>query len=136
MARVNYFKGAETLEDVREKLIQHLQEIDPKSGKFETMVRQYLASCEENGKKHKNKYGKLYEGKSEVKISPEDFRSLMTKILAMKGVKIAIEGRWIWASGDTKKYSKELSELNKSLGGTGTLMYSGKRQAWYFKDAA
>lgn len=134
MARVNYFKGVETLEDVRATLIEKLQELDPKSGRWDTMFTQYLRACDTVGAKHKSRKGKIYEG--HVAISPGQFAILAQKILGMEGVNLKVEGTWVWIYGNTKANKQQLGELGRQIAGTGKLTYSGKRQAWWFEDKA
>ncbi len=132
MARVSYFQGAETLEDIRVKLIDHLREIDPKSGRFETMIDQYQKACVKIGDNHKSRKGKIYEKR--VAIAPSAFASVVQRILALDGVEIRNEGTWFWVSGNTKAHKDELGKINKDLNGKATLRYSGKREAWWFED--
>jgi hypothetical protein len=134
MARVNYFKGAETLEDVRMMLIEKLREIDPNSKRLETLNDQFQRACVTYGDKHRSKKGKIYATGKYAKISPAAFSKLVGKIAKMEGVTCYVEGSWIWIKGNTKTYRKELAELGREIAGTGSLRYSGKREEWWYED--
>lgn len=136
MARTSYFKGVECLEDVREKLIENLRSLDPKSQRFETMIEQYQKSCVKLCDKRKSKAGKIYDSKKRVAIPPKEFASLMHKILSLDGITSYRDGAWMWFKGETKKHSKELAAIGKELreNGYGSLKFSDKRKEWYFKD--
>lgn len=124
MANTAYFKNVETLEDVRVRLIEHLQKINPKSGKFETMIKQYEKACEKVGDVHANQKGEKY--KNSVSTSPEDFAKLVIKIMAMQGVSLERVGTWFWASGNTKAYKSELKELG--------FWWNKQRSVWQWHD--
>ena len=124
MANVKYFKDVETLEDVRVRLIAHLQEIDPKSRKFETMIRQYEDACKKVGEIHENQKGEKY--KKAVSTSPEDFALLVMKIMSMQGVSLERVGTWFWASGNTKKYKSELAKMG--------FWWNRQRTVWQWHD--
>lgn len=134
MANVSYFKGVQTLEDIRVKLIENLKELDSDSGKFQTMMEQYNKAWLKVGENHKSRKGKIYAKRIDS-ISPKDFASMMQRILAMDGVEIKNEGTWFWVSGNTEAHKKELGAINREiLKGKGTMRYSGKRQAWWYED--
>ena len=50
---------------------------------------------------------------------------IIKELKSIKGLELEVCGSWLWISGNTKKYRKEL----KGLG----LFYAPKKQQWYFR---
>ena len=124
MANVNYFKNVETLEDVRVRLIQNLQNIDPKSRSFKTMVGQYEKAYAKHIADHINKKGEPY--KENVETPSEEFLNIILTIMMMDGVTLERVGTWFWASGNTKSYKTELKKLG--------FWWNQKRAVWQWHD--
>ena len=124
MARVNYFAGVQTLEDVKDKLIENLKAIDPKSPKFKTMMKQYENAYNAYNALHHTKAGKVFQ--KPFLMTPEKWAELSMKMLAMDGVKLERSGRWYRATGETKPKKEEL----KALG----FFWNGK--VWQWHDVA
>ena len=134
MANVAYFKGATTLEDARMMAIHHMQEQNLNPQRFETMTEQFRKALLKVGDFHKYK-SRVYKKRIDS-ISPAQFLNMMSRIVAMDGLKIENDGTWFWISGNTKAHKEELAEIGREVKGKAVLAYSGKRQAWYYKDIA
>lgn len=126
MANVNYFKNVETLEDVWEKLIENLQEIDPKNRSFKTMTRQYEKEYLKHISNHTNKKGEPYIEKFET--PPDKFLNIILGIFMMDGVQLERVGTWLWASGNTKTHREDLIKLG--------FWWNKKRLVWQWHDPA
>lgn len=115
----------ECLEDLKKDYrVQALKLHPDKGGSIEEM-QMLNAEYEELFKKyknlHKNKDGKVYEKENTEKAS--EFIDIIYKLLKLDGLNIEVCGCFLWITGDTKKYHKEL----KAMG----LRFSGNKQAWY-----
>ena len=73
-----------------------------------------------DGKEHKYYWNEETEQELMLKID-----KLLS--LQMNDVDIFLVGSWIWISGDTKQYKKELKEIG--------CMWHTKRLSWYFATA-
>ena len=134
MANVAYFKGCETLAEIRERLISHIKTMEPGTAKFDTMSEQYRKACAKYGNVHKSRRGKTYN--EIVKMPPITFAAMMKVILDMEGLEVYCEGDWVWVKGETKAHKEELGALGRQIAGKGKLTFSNKRQQWYYKDWA
>lgn len=124
MGRTNYFKNVETLEDVRVRLIENLQNCNPRYPSFKTMLGQYEAAYNAHSADHVKADGTPY--KAAVSTSAEEFLHIITSIMAMDGVQVDRVGTWFWASGNTKTYKAEL----KNLG----FWWNRNRGVWQWHD--
>lgn len=126
MANIKYFKEVAALENVQDQFINYLDELDPKSGKFETMLKQYRETYEANRKKHFTKRGAIFE--MDFETSAEQFAEIVMYVKALPDVTLERVGRWLYASGDTKPHKETLKEYG--------FFWSGKRKCWMWHDPA
>ena len=55
-------------------------------------------------------------------------REALEKIIAFSGIEILICGQWIWVSGNTYNYKKELKEIG--------FKWASQKKQWYWKSEA
>lgn len=125
MQNIQYFKGLNTVEEVKalfRKLV--MQNHPDQGGDVEIMkainiqYHEALKQCDGQ----KNDEGHTYHYKPDI----ED--ELMQKIMELqsfRGLDIALIGYWIWVSGDTKPIKDQLKELG--------FLWHSKRKCWYYK---
>ncbi|MBV4416990.1 J domain-containing protein [Clostridium tyrobutyricum] len=111
----NYFENIKTVEELKEKYRKLALKYHPDMG-----------GTNEEMSEINNQYDvlfkKLKEGNQESPVD-DGFREVINKIINLN-VKIEICGSWIWVSGDTKPYRKELK-----LSG---LWWANKKKMWYW----
>ena len=74
---------------------------------------------------HVNKNGETYE--KETQETPQEFQTLIDKLLKLDGIEIEIIGCFVWVSGNTKPHKEQL----KALG----FHWHSKKQCWYKSPA-
>lgn len=126
MANIRYFKGCETLEDVRDLLALHIQNLKPESKSYSTMLRQYEEAYKEYSDKHKNRSGKIYI--QPVSTSPERFRKFIETMLSYEGVTVERVGTWYHIYGETKPHKDEIRSF-----GAG---WRWREEKWKWHDGA
>lgn len=57
--------------------------------------------------------------------TPEEFITIIDKLIACEGIIIELVGRWIWVTGNTYSYKDILKTL--------LFRWSGKKKAWYWR---
>lgn len=55
-------------------------------------------------------------------------REMLNKIINLAGINIEIIGQWLWLSGNTYQYRKELKELG--------FKFAGQKKMWYWHSEA
>ena len=76
---------------------------------------------------HQNASGETYTAKTETPERPEEFRDIIDALIKLAGIKIEICGSWLWITGSTYQYRKELKELH--------FRFSKSKTAWYYHTA-
>lgn len=125
-----YFKNCGTVDEIKREYHKLAFLYHPDKGGdteiMKTINNEYLIALQNcdgqtttgtDGKTHTYTYNEETEQEIIDKI-----RELIT--INMQGVSIELIGRWIWISGDTRKYKEELKKA--------ACKYSGKKKAWYF----
>lgn len=75
----------------------------------------------------KQKYNQQQDVRYENKEDYTKFKSIIDKLVLMKGVEIEICGTWIWVSGNTYPY-REI--IRNNLG----FIWSKSKKSWYYAD--
>lgn len=111
----NYFKNIRTVEELKEQYKKLALKYHPdRGGSNEEMA--------EINNQYDVLFKKLQEGNQE-NIIDDGFRKVINKIITLN-VNIEICGTWIWVSGETKPYRKELKVAG--------LWWAGKKKMWYW----
>lgn len=126
---MRYFDKVQTIEELKQaykKLVkQYHPDLNPDRDTTEEMKAinaEYEDLFERVKNIHRNADGEVYEKKtSEVAA---DFIEILNRIIHLEGLQLEIIGNWLWVSGNTYAYKKEL----KAAG----LRYSGQKKAWYW----
>lgn len=111
----NYFENVKTIEELKEQYRKLALKYHPdRGGSNEEMA--------EINNQYDILFKKLQEGNQE-NIIDDGFKEVINKIINLN-VKIEICGSWIWVSGETKVYRKELKEAG--------LWWANKKKMWYW----
>lgn len=104
---MKYFKDISTLEDLRRQYKELLKKYHPDNAN---------GSTAHTGSSYN---ANMYDWENDKAL-----REVLQKIINFDGIEITICGQWLWISGNTYSYKKELKEI-------GFKWASNKRQ-WYF----
>lgn len=123
---MKYFKNVKTLEELKKEYKKQVKNLHPDNGgdaeEFKKMQADYKQAFELVKNKHQNSQGEYYE--KETTETAEEFMEILEHLNEMQGVVVEVCGSWLWMTGNTKAYKKELKAL-----GCG---WSRKKQAWYY----
>lgn len=109
----NYFNNIETIEELKERYRKLAKKYHPDMG-----------GSNEEFIEMNNQYEEIYKNLSGEKNNIDDgFREIINQIINLN-LKIEICGTWIWVSGDTKPYKKELNSAG--------LWWANKKKMWYW----
>ncbi len=113
MANGIFFKGIETLEDLkRQYRTLALQNHPDRGGDVEVMKainNEYDKLFAQVKDTHKNKEGETYT--KENPETAEEFKDIIDKLIKMQGVEIEVIGCFIWLSGNTKEHKEAIKAL-------------------------
>ena len=134
-----YFKDVNTLEELRKQYKNLLKKYHPDNGGSEEATKEINTEYErlfkilndkmdskkqDNASGNETEYSKnMYDWENDKAI-----RETLEKIINFKGIDIEIIGAWIWVSGNTYNYRKQLKEYG--------FKYASKKKAWYFHTEA
>ena len=120
----NYFKGFNTLEDVRQQFIAYVKKAK-NAEKSKDFMTQYKKAVESVGNKHL-----VYNSDKIWEKAPandaDSFARMIFFLKTLDGVKLDLEGRLLWASGNTKENRETLSYFGFS--------YRPNVQKWVWND--
>ena len=128
---MTYFKNVNTLEELRKQYKELLKKFHPDNPNGSTEATQEINQEYE-------KLFKLLKDRHDSKQTSDnikyDFsedaklREALNKVINFTGVTIEIIGEWIWISGNTYQYKKELKEIG--------FRWASNKKAWYWHSEA
>ena len=131
-----YFKNVETLEELRKQYRDLLKKFHPDNGGSEEITKEINTEYEQLFKVLKNRHESKGTGRtdSESKKSYENMkwnfeedeklRDILNKVIHFEDITIEIIGSFIWISGNTYPYKKELKELG--------FKWASQKKNWYW----
>lgn len=131
-----YFKNVESLEQLRKQYRDLLKQCHPDNVNGSTEATQEInAEYDHLFKMLKNRHESKSADNSNAKSSDYNqhmydwendkaLREVLQKIVNFDGIEIEIAGQWIWISGNTYSYKKELKELG--------FKWASTKKQWYF----
>lgn len=139
---MKYFTNVNTLEQLRRQYKELLKKYHPDNANGSTTATQNInAEYDKLFKvlkdKHESKSDKTTDSTaykdseySNMYDSQDDkaLREILQKIINFDGIEIELVGSWLWVSGNTFKYKKELEELN--------FKWASQKKMWYWKSEA
>ena len=128
-----YFKNVNTLEELRKQYKELLKKYHPDNANGSTEATQQInAEYEQLFKILKNKHENISTNDTQANYSNNMYdwendkalREVLEKIIHFSNITIEIVGNWIWTSGDTYFYKKELKELG--------FKWASIKKQWYW----
>lgn len=138
-----YFKDINTLEELRRQYKSLLKRFHPDNANGSTEATQEInAEYDRLFKvlkdKHESKSDKTADGtahkESEYSKNMYDWendkmlREVLQKIINFDGIEIIICGQWLWVSGNTYAYKKELKEIG--------FKWASQKKQWFWHGEA
>ena len=127
-----FFDTITSIQNLKKKYRELAYQHHPDHGGDEDMMKRInteyekvLVRLQRDGGVKKDASGKEYGHSVD-----DGFREIIVKICNLEGLEIEICGCWIWVSGNTYRFKKELKEAG--------FFFSGKKKMWYWRpeDAA
>ena len=140
---MKYFTNVNTLEQLRRQYKELLKKYHPDNANGSTTATQDInAEYDKLFKllkdKHESKSDKTANSTTNEQTSyntnmydwenDKALREILQKIINFDGIEIELVGSWLWVSGNTFKYKKELKELN--------FKWASQKKMWYWKSEA
>ena len=140
---MKYFTNVNTLEQLRRQYKELLKKYHPDNANGSTTATQNINAEYDKLFKvlkdnHESKstdktanstaytqseYSNMYDRQNDKVL-----REILQKIINFDGIEIELVGSWLWVSGNTFKYKKELKELN--------FKWASQKKMWYWKSEA
>lgn len=136
---MKYFKDISTLEDLRRQYKELLKKYHPDNANGSTATCQEInAEYDRLFKvlkdKHENKSDKTADSTAHKQTSynanmydwenDRSLREVLQKIINFNGIEITICGQWLWISGNTYSYKKELKEIG--------FKWASQKKMWFW----
>ena len=132
-----YFSSVNNLQELRKQYKDLLKKHHPDNGGNVSDMQEINAEYDRLFKLMKDKHDdKMADSSSEKKAQADyntnmydwendkSLREVLQKIISFSGIEIEIAGQWIWVSGNTYAYKKELKEIG--------FKWANTKKQWYF----
>lgn len=134
-----YFENINTLEALRKQYKELLKKFHPDNGGDVSDMQEVNAEYDQLFKILKNRHDASHtdsntNDKSDYNNMKYDFtedtklREILSKTIAFENITIEIVGAWIWLSGNTYAYKKELKEYG--------FKWASQKKMWYWHSEA
>lgn len=140
---MRYFKDVDTLELLRKQYKKLLKKYYPDNANGSTAATQEInaeydnlfkvlkdnhentshQTADSTAHKESNYNANIYDWENDKAL-----REVLQKIINFDGIEIEIVGAWLWISGNTYSYKKELKELG--------FKWASQKKQWYFHTDA
>ena len=125
-----YFSNVQTLDELRKQYRDLLKKYHPDNGGSEEETKAINVEYERLFKTLKNKHTRQQDtadNKTDSKTSYDNMRynfeedellrEMLQKVIHLSDITIEIIGNWLWISGNTYQYRKELKDLGFKFAG-------------------
>lgn len=135
-----YFKDVNTLEELRKQYRDLLKIHHPDNGGNVTDMQEINAEYDRLFKllkdRHESKSADSKENNAKTNFDnmkydfseDELLRDMLQKVIHLSDITIEIIGNWLWISGNTYQYKKELKDLG--------FKFAGQKKSWYWHSEA
>jgi len=117
-----YFNGCASLDEVKSRYKQLAMQYHPDRGGDNRIMQTINMEYESI---RKNPSFSFWKQKEEVKQDYVEFPDIINKIIRLQGIIIELCGNWIWVSGATYKYKRQLKEAG--------FFFAGEKKLWYWR---
>lgn len=134
MLNLNYFKGIETMEGLKDKYRELIKQYHPdrpegSKGKMVEVNNEYdkIQEAIKAGSfnlNYSDNKSEAYSSKNSKDIDLKQFRDIVNKLNHIQGLKIEAVGSWLWVSGNDYPHRELLGKLG--------FEWSGNHSKWYW----
>jgi len=125
---MKWFTNPQTLEDLKKQYKKLAMKNHPDVGGTDEAMKEINAEYDLLFAKlkntHQNAAGETYTTKTETTETPDEFKTIIEKLIHLDGIVIEICGSWLWLTGDTYQHRNTLKELR--------FRFSKSKTAWYY----
>ena len=132
MAKIKYFFGIETAEELKKAFRKLAVKMHPDNGgneeEFKAMKLEFEKLWDNLKNIHVNHKGEQYDTTGTERATTEtagEFMNIIEKLMFIPDITVELCGSWIWVSGNTKDHRELLKEL--------TFRYSSNKKMWYYQ---
>ncbi len=140
-----YFKNVQTLDELRKQYKDLLKKYHPDNGGSEETTKSINVEYEKlfkilknnysrqntaegNTGSNKSSYGNSYDNMKYDFAEDSLLREMLQKVIYLSDITIEIIGAWLWISGNTYQYRKELKELG--------FKFASQKKCWFWHSDA
>ena len=118
--KTQYYTGCDSLDQVKLRYKELALQYHPDRGGDTRVMQEINAQYEAI---RKNPHFRFWKQKEETRKDYSEFPEIINNIIGFRDITIELCGNWIWLSGATFRYSKQL----KTLG----FYFAGEKKLWY-----
>lgn len=118
--KTKFFEGCGSLEEVKKRYKEQAIKHHPDKGGDLRTMQELNAEYQRVIKSNQFEF-KSEEEREDYLIYPD----VINKLILIDGLIIEIVGRWVWVSGNTYPFRKELKEIG--------LFFAPKKAMWYYR---
>lgn len=128
-----YFKNCNTIEELKKEYRKLAMANHPDNGGNADTMKAINAAYEDFFNLLKNKHNTSAQNDTTGKSKPmnetaAEYMEIIQKIISFANIVIEICGSWVWVSGNTFDYKKELNEAG--------FKWAPKKKMWYWRSEA
>jgi len=140
-----YFKNVQTLDELRKQYKDLLKKYHPDNGGSEETTKAINVEYEKlfkilknnhsrqdttegNAGSNHSSYNNSYDNMKYDFTEDELLREMLQKVIYLSDITIEIIGAWLWISGNTYQYRKELKELG--------FKFASQKKCWFWHSDA
>lgn len=120
--KTTYFNGCALLDEVKARYKKLALQHHPDRGGDKRTMQEINLEYEYI---KKNPFFKFSQAKEEAQQDFIEFPEIINQIISFEGIVIEMCSNWIWLSGQTFRYSKQLKKIG--------FLFAGEKKLWYWR---
>lgn len=121
---MKYLKNIKSLEELKKAYRELTKKLHPDCGGSDAEMKILNNEYDELFEVLKNKHNATADESHKTTETPDEFKSIIDKLIRMQGVEVELCGSWIWCRGNTWTYRDDL----KAAG----FQWSKSKKSWYW----
>ena len=121
---MKHFTNCKTLEELKKAYREAALKNHPDRGGDAEIMKEINTEYETMFNKLKNSHNANTTDDKKTTETPEEFKTIIEKLIRLNGIEIELCGSWLWIGGNTYANRKELKEAG--------CRYSKNKAKWYW----